>query len=79
MAHIMDEAKTGITCRKSIDKQEEEDFRKGRRERHEKNFITGYQKLYKIVVNIIVKMLNLLFCNNTCSKNTKELKRIQIK
>ena len=26
MAHIMDEAKTGITCRKSIDKQEEEDF-----------------------------------------------------
>lgn len=26
MAHIMDEAKTGITYRKSIDKQEEEDF-----------------------------------------------------
>lgn len=26
MAHIMDEAKTGITCKKSIDKQEEEDF-----------------------------------------------------
>ena len=34
MAHIMDdEAKTGITCRKSIDKQEEEDLGKeGERE-----------------------------------------------